>query len=58
MVPGYIEAEDDPLQMEIQGDKRQSQSVEITALERQSRVDGSKATDSAKFDFQEATNVA
>ena len=24
MVPGYIEAEDDPLQMEIQGDKRQS----------------------------------
>ena len=24
MAPGYIEAEDDPLQMEIQGDKRQS----------------------------------
>ena len=41
MVPGYIEAEDDPLQMEIQGDKRQSQSAEITALEKQSRVDGS-----------------
>ena len=41
MVPGYIEAEDDPLQVAIQGDKRQSQSAEITALEKQSRVDGS-----------------
>ena len=57
MVPGYIEAEDDPLQMVIQGDKRQSQSAEITALEKQSRVDGSKAADSPEFDFQEATNV-
>ena len=38
MVPGYIEAEDDPLQMEIQGDKRQSQSAEITALEKQSNM--------------------
>ena len=42
MVPGYIEAEEDPIQMEIQGDKRQSQSAEITALEKQPRVDGSK----------------
>ena len=42
MVPGYIEAEEDPIQMEIQGDKRQSQSVEIIALEEQPRVDGSK----------------
>ena len=42
MVPGYIEAEEDPIQMEIQGDKRQSQSVEIIALEKQPRVDGSK----------------
>ena len=41
MVPGYIEAEEDPIQMEIQGDKRQCQSAEIIALEKQSRVDGS-----------------
>ena len=34
MVPGYIEAEDDPLQMEIQGDERQSQSAEINAFKK------------------------